>query len=505
MRSNCEGFIPFDRARIAAEILLAAQMEHGTTGPLDIPASTFEPFALADTAAVIRGAVDAGNRGRGEVVAHALSETSDQKAQDAIRAKLAAISESCTPESIRPERLEFQAGIVRQYNAQQNARSRAHKFIESGEGAAELAEALAAIRPVCGCRGGLQSRKVDHAATLGLSWAEIDDLRPPYVIDGFVRQGELLLLGAESKSRKSWLAQDAGLCVATGAPWLADDAGQNGFAVNQARAWILDLELANTEAAFRFAKARGNRWPDDPRTQQTATGNFMSFSLDGLNACDIAPMIDELQTLAAPGDLVVVDCFYRLVPDGNETTEVALAMERLKRFAGDTGAAVIVVDHFRKAGDDKARNRFNGSFVKQAAAATLVAIESKPGDVLEMNIDARTFHGCPKVHCRFNLETYAFQRVPEADIAAARDASTAAESQAWIAAVWQHRALDSTARAADTATKWGISRPGAVKRLGKLTERGFLVEIDNGSGHAKGWKLTETGAESARSALNLKP
>ena len=80
----------------------------------------------------------------------------------------------------------------------------------------------------------LRDFRVDHADTIGMSWQQIDALRPPYVIDNFVRQGELLLIAAESKSRKSWLVQDAGFAVASGEPWLANDAGESGHATRQA-------------------------------------------------------------------------------------------------------------------------------------------------------------------------------------------------------------------------------------------------------------------------------
>lgn len=351
----------------------------------------------------------------------------------------------------------------------------------------------------------LAKYRADHRGTLGMTWQEIEELRPRFIIDNFLRRGEMLLLGAESKSRKSWLAQDAGICVAAGLPWLADEYGANGFAVNKAKVWVFDLELSSTETLFRFAKARGNRWPSDQAAQESASEAFTTYSLDGLNVKDIDPLFEELRGMLSPGDLVIVDCFYRLVPDGNETTDVALAMEMLKRLASDTGAGVIVVDHFRKAGDDKARNRFAGSFVKQASASTLVAIETKPDDLLELSIDARTFHGCPRVHARFDLESYTFHRVPEADVSAAKDAATHAEAEGWLVAVWRNRSLTAGAGAADAGNKWGITRQAASTRLGKLVPRGFLTESDPGPGAAKSWHLTPNGAEIVRIALNLKP
>ena len=43
------------------------------------------------------------------------------------------------------------------------------------------------------------------------------------------------------------------------------------------------------------------------------------------------------------------------------THKVMEAFTRLKNFAKDTGSLVVIVDHFRKAGADKAKDRIAGS------------------------------------------------------------------------------------------------------------------------------------------------
>ena len=334
---------------------------------------------------------------------------------------------------------------------------------------------------------------VNHSDTLGLSRGEIDALRPPVIIAGFLRWGEVLLLGAESKSRKSWLAQDAGFCVAAGSPWLADESGANGFATVKARVHVLDLELNPSEMRYRFAKARANRFADSPDAAAAMTASVAPYSLDGLNVAAILPLLSELEGSVEPGDVVIVDCLYRLCPDGNEVAPVAAIFETIKRFAADTKAGVILVDHFRKAGADKARDRFAGSFVKQAGPSTLVAIEVSNDDVLVLNIDARTFYGCPRVHARFNRETYAFNRLPEAEVAQAKAASTQAEEERWILELWRGRPVESAIGAADAAARWGIKRQGVAPRLAKLVARGWLTEKKRGRGTATEWTLTPEG------------
>jgi hypothetical protein len=344
---------------------------------------------------------------------------------------------------------------------------------------------------------------VNHSDTLGMSWQEIEALRPPFVIDGFLRWGEMLLLGAESKSRKSWLAQDAGFAVAAGLPWLADEDGSNGFATSKAKVHVFDLELNPAEMRYRFAKARGNRFADCPADAAAMTPRIAAYSFDGQNVLEIMQRLEELKPTVEPGDLVIVDCLYRLVPDGNETVDVANILETIKRFASETQAGVILVDHFRKAGDDKARNRFAGSFVKQASASTLVAIEVTADDVLVLNIDARTFHGCPRVHARFNSDTYAFDRVPDAEVDASRQGKSLAEAEGWLVMLWRSRPWDFAMTAADAGERWDVKRQAATPRLRKLVSRGWLTENSRGAGKTIEWQLAPAGLAIVKAALGL--
>lgn len=360
-------------------------------------------------------------------------------------------------------------------------------------------------------RPPLSSLRVDHSATVGLSWGEIEALRPPIIIEGFLRQGEVLLLGAESKSRKSWLAQDAGMSVALGMPWLPiegeDD--ETGFQTGKATVRVLDLELAESEVAYRFAKARGNRLADDLERQEQASKNYLSYSLEGESAIGILAYVDELEAEVQAGDLVIVDCLYRLQADGNETEEVARIFERLKRFAKRTKAGVILVDHFRKAGADKARDRFAGTFVKQASASTLVAIEAKGEDILAMSIDARTFHGMKQVHARFDLASYCFHQVPEEDVKAAKEAKTKAEQEAQLVQIWRSKNLETLVTVAEAKERWSvyknISRQAATTRLEKLTKAGFLEIAEAGAGKATKWQLIAYGREVLTRNLHLHP
>ncbi len=340
---------------------------------------------------------------------------------------------------------------------------------------------------------------VDHDSTVDLTDEQIEALRPPFIIADFIRRGGVLLLGAESKSRKSWLAQDAGMAVAAGMPWLPDGDGA-GFAVNQANVHVFDLELDHSEIKFRFAKVRSRKFTDRA-SRSRITERIKSYCLDGENVAQILPLLESARATIKPGDLVVIDCLYRLVPDGNETVDVATILETVKRLARDTGCGIIVVDHFRKASAEKARDRFAGTFVKQASASTLVAVEVKADDLLEMSVDARSFHGAPKVWCRWNPLTYSFDQVRESEILAAAKGKGLADAHEWLAKVWKNRDLAQGATALDASGPWGISKEAARGRLTKLFNLGFVSCAPDGKSHI--YSLTPSGRESLNNFIRL--
>lgn len=351
----------------------------------------------------------------------------------------------------------------------------------------------------------LSSFLVDHCATLGMTWEQIEALRPPVIIEGFLRQGEVMLIGAESKSRKSWLAQDAGISVASGLPWLPGEDGEGGFQTVQGAVHVFDLELADSEVRYRFAKARGNRLPGDIEAQRELSERFHSYSLEGEPALAILAHLEDLVDTVDPGDLVILDCLYRLQADGNETEEVARIFENLKRFAKRTQAGVVLVDHFRKAGADKARDRFAGSFVKAASASTLVAIETKPDDILELNIDARTFHGMNRVHARFNPTTYVFERVTDEDVQAANGAKEQARLEGWLGDIWGNRILDFQASKRVAGDSWSITPEGARLRFTAIEKAGLVEVQESGNGKATLWGLTDEGKKIIALNYNLHP
>jgi DNA primase len=349
-------------------------------------------------------------------------------------------------------------------------------------------------------RRTLASFCVNHGDTIGMSWEQIDNLRPPFVVDGFGRRGELMLLAAGSKTRKSWLVQDLGFCVVTGTPWLAKEDVTGGFDTAQASVHVFDLELNESEMRFRFAKARGNR-TTNIADQEQITEKFTHYSLEDVGKDEAFLLLEDLKSTVAPGDLVIVDCLYRLHPDGNEPKEIAEVFEKLKNFAKETKSLVVIVDHFRKAGADNAKDRIAGTFVKTASASTIVAIETNSEGVLAMSIDARTFHGNDKVHVRFNVDNYRFERVSD-DYATPE---TLNESEKWLVDLWKSHDHNEPVSTSGATAKWGggLKRQSADKRLKQLEKLRWLAPKSQGKGKTTFWHLTAKGQGIIKGATEL--
>src|ERR1700738_3783817 len=80
----------------------------------------------------------------------------------------------------------------------------------------------------------------------------IDELpaeMPPVVVEGLLRQLEIILIGGHSKSWKSWALLDLLFCVANGFPWLGLDTIQ-GDVIH------FDLELLGPDIRRRFEAIR---------------------------------------------------------------------------------------------------------------------------------------------------------------------------------------------------------------------------------------------------------
>jgi hypothetical protein len=164
-------------------------------------------------------------------------------------------------------------------------------------------------------------------------------LRSP-VIEGLLREGETMNLISAPKVGKSWLANDLGLAVATGRPWL-------GFSTVRGDVLIVDNELHRETLANRLPKVAAARGIPMEEVRRAV----MVRSLRG--------MLRDLKQLEgyllrfAPGrfKLIVLDAFYRFLPEGvdeNDNGALALLYNIIDRLAERLGCAFVLIHHTSK-------------------------------------------------------------------------------------------------------------------------------------------------------------
>lgn len=221
----------------------------------------------------------------------------------------------------------------------------------------------------------------------GLSALDATDLvndtsimEPPVLVSGMLHKGSTLLLGAASKSFKSWSLLDLTLSVASGAAWW-------NLSCTQGRVLYADFELTPffwRKRAMEVAEARG-----------LSLDNIRVLNCRGHDAT-AALLAIEREAQAQPFDLIVLDPLYSFLAgrDENNAGDVGMVMRRLAMLAESTGAALAISHHFSK-GNQSAKDaidRFSGSGVfARFPDALLVMTKHEEDDAFTVDPTVRNF------------------------------------------------------------------------------------------------------------------
>ncbi len=165
------------------------------------------------------------------------------------------------------------------------------------------------------------------------------DMRPP-IIEGLLREGEILNLIAATKIGKSWLSIFLAYAVALGMPWL-------GFPTIKGNVLIIDNELHPETLAYRLRRV-AQALAIDP---EQIKGKIQAITLRGQlqNIYSIGNYILSLQ----PGSmkLVIVDAHYRTMPEGvdeNSNSGITAVFNSLDSYAGHLRAGFVLIHHATK-------------------------------------------------------------------------------------------------------------------------------------------------------------
>jgi hypothetical protein len=201
-------------------------------------------------------------------------------------------------------------------------------------------------------------------------------LLPRCIWDSILREGCLGILGGESKAKKSWFSLAFAMHAVSCAPFL-------GIAIpppleGNRRVVILDYELLESNVMSRFISLAEKFDQDDEawravwdRVEIRCHRSMLAEDVDWIAYC--VAVVRQCNR----GDVVIVDCLQALpAGDANDPQAVRRVLGRLQSAATDSGACVVIVDHFSKSTEARGMNRISGSMAKAATPDAILLLES---------------------------------------------------------------------------------------------------------------------------------
>ncbi len=230
---------------------------------------------------------------------------------------------------------------------------------------------------------------------------------PSELVRGVLHKGSKMVIGSNSKGRKTMLLMDLGLSVASGTDWL-------GYETVKGRVLYINLELQK----FFFRKRRTNIAKAKGLTDRARfSSNFDSWTLRGHagDASNLVPaFINKVQSRQY--DLIIIDPTYKLMGanrDENATKDIASLLNEFEKLAVQTGAAVVFVSHFSKGNQaaKEAIDRISGSGVFARDPDTIMTLTAhEEPDAMIVDLTLRNFPPVEQYTVKWN-DNWLFERV----------------------------------------------------------------------------------------------
>jgi AAA domain/DnaB-like helicase N terminal domain len=178
---------------------------------------------------------------------------------------------------------------------------------------------------------------------------------PRLVIHYLLHEGSKMLLGGNSKGRKTWTLLDLALSVATGTEWW-------GFHTRKGCVCYVNLELQPAFFRQRLDKIK------ETRSLAPERGAFLAWHLRGY-AKPMRDLINDLLVFLQQHrfTLIIIDPIYKTLPAThgaeNDSAIITQLLNDIEAIAVETGAAVLFSSHFSK-GDQSEKesiDRVSGS------------------------------------------------------------------------------------------------------------------------------------------------
>lgn len=179
-----------------------------------------------------------------------------------------------------------------------------------------------------------------HARSVRELVGTFPDLREP-IVQGLLREGEIMNLIASTKLGKSWLATDLAIAVSTGRTWLEQ------FECERGDVLIIDNELHPETSAHRIPKvAAARQIPFDAFADHLFVENLRGRINDVLSMEQYFKKIP-----VGRYKLIILDAFYRFMPrnmDENDNGTMTTIYNRLDDYAEKLRTSFVLIHHTSK-------------------------------------------------------------------------------------------------------------------------------------------------------------
>jgi len=333
--------------------------------------------------------------------------------------------------------------------------------------------------------------------------------RPPleYLVSNLVPLPSLSIFYGPPASLKSMVLMDMAISVATGTPFLPNQAGEGGFSTTQAPVLWYDYDNGKRRCAERFGAMAKKRGLSLDRPLSDIPFYYVSVPSHALNLNDAESVAHLSRIVESKGiKLLVIDNLGAASGGVDEnSTQMVPVMGNLRRTAEQFGLACIVIHHARKQGsiDGRAANALRGSSAIEAALDFLFRVDRK-GTAKEVTIvtDKARGYENPPIGAHFDitnrpedneLETARFYGTSAVD-----NRSTPAIEQAILAVVQEQPSIkqgDLTQKVKDKLGIGGKYIPDIAK---KMAEDGLLA-AEKGPHNATMYSLPGSSSDSEKS------
>lgn len=235
--------------------------------------------------------------------------------------------------------------------------------------------------------------------------------RPPteYVVDKFFERGSLNIVYGAPASMKSMLMADCAACVVAGLDWLPGCFGAGGKGVETAAGPVLWVDMDNgrrrTDERIEAVSRARDLDTDAPFYYVSMPEPPLHLSGEEAGGA-ISLLMRTVHSLQAR--MVVIDNLGLITGEVEENSAMmATVMNRLRKLAEWTNAAVVVIHHQRKGASNggRAGDSLRGhSSIEAAVDLALLIMRNPDGDDLLIKDTKTRGVPVPRVGATFNFE-----------------------------------------------------------------------------------------------------